>query len=191
MKTMQSVLLLCLALLSGAADAVVFNAVQPDKSTLKFTVKQMGVPVQGGFSRFAAQLDFDPAKPSAASAVIDADLSSVDAGSTEANDEVLGSQWFNVKAYPRARFVSSSVRSLGGNRYEAIGKLTIKGRTNTVTAPFTVVSQGSTARFDGSFILKRADYAIGEGEWASFDTVANDIRIVFHIQAASQPASRK
>ncbi len=191
MKLIQFIGLLCLAALAGSVQATVFNAVQLDKSRLDFTFKQMGVPVKGGFSRFAAQLNFDPAKPAAASAVIDADLSSIDAGSAEANDEVLGAQWFNAKVFPRARFVSNAVRALGGNRYEAVGKLTIKGRSQTVTAPFTYVGQGATARFDGAFTLKRADFAIGEGEWAAFDTVANEIQIVFHIQAASLPAPRK
>jgi polyisoprenoid-binding protein YceI len=180
-----------LAILAGSAQATTFNAVQLDNSQLGFTFRQMGVPVQGGFSRFAVQLNFDPYKPATASAVFDADLSSINAGSPEANDEVLGPQWFNAKVFPRARFVSSAVRGLGGNRYEAVGKLTIKGRTQIVTAPFTYVGQGATARFDGSFTLKRADFAIGEGEWAAFDTVANEIQITFHIQAAAQSAVRK
>jgi polyisoprenoid-binding protein YceI len=186
MNRIQSTLALSLVLLAGSAQAAVFNMVQLDKSQLGFAFTQMGVPVQGGFSRFTAQLNFDPAKPSAASAVIDADLNSIDAGSAEANDEVLGSQWFNAKVFPRARFVSSAVRALGGNRYEAVGKLTIKGRTQNVTAPFTFFGQGANARFDGGFTLKRADFAIGEGEWADFGTVANEIQIVFHIQAAAR-----
>jgi polyisoprenoid-binding protein YceI len=98
---------------------------------------------------------------------------------------VAGKQWFNTKAFPSARFVSSAVKPLGGNRYEVSGKLTIKGRSQEVTAPATFTPQGAAAAFDGSLTIKRADFAIGEGPWADFGTVANEIQIRFHILASS------
>ena len=61
------------------------------------------------------------------------DRASIDTGSTEGDDEVAGKLLFNTKAFPTTRFASSSVRSLGGNRYEVAGQLTIKGRTQAVT----------------------------------------------------------
>ncbi len=54
-----------------------------------------------------------------------------------------------------------------------------------VSAPATVVVEGNKATFDGAFLLKRADFAIGEGQWADFGVVANEIRITFHITVAS------
>lgn len=190
MKHIRLLGLLVLTVMALPAQAAVFNTVQLDKSRLGFTFKEMGVAIKGGFSRFNAQLNFDPAKPTAASAVIDVDLASVDAGSPDANDEVAGKLWFDTKAFPHARFVSSAVHALGGNRYEAIGTLTIKGRSRTIAAPFTYAGQGATARFDGGFTLKRADFAIGEGEWADFSTVANEVQVAFQIQAG-QSAARK
>lgn len=158
-------------------------AVIPDKSILSFVYKQMGVPVDGQFKNFSAKINFDPARLAAAQAEIDLDLASIDAGSAEANDEVAGKVWFNAKAFPRAKFVATGVKALGGNRYEASGKLTLKGQTREVTAPFTFAPQGNQSVFDGSFILKRADFAIGEGIWADFGTVANEIRIKFRFLA--------
>jgi polyisoprenoid-binding protein YceI len=61
--------------------------------------------------------------------------------------------------------------------------MTIKGRTQNITAPFTFSPQGNTAIVDGAFVLKRADFAIGEGSWADFGTVANEIQIKFHFLA--------
>lgn len=172
-------------LLPGTGIAAEFKTVHADKSTLGFVYKQMGVGMEGHFKKFATQLSFDPAKPATAKASMDVELGSIDAGSPEANDEVSGKQWFNTKAFPSARFVSSSVKPLGGNRYEVAGQLTIKGRSQNVVAPTTVTVQGNTATFDGSFILKRADFAIGEGPWADFGIVANDIQIKFRILASS------
>ena len=187
---MNKPLALTLALLlAGTTQAAEFNQVQPAKSSLNFSSRQMGVPVPGSFKKFNAQISFDPAKPTAASTTLEIDLASIDAGSKDANDEVVGKQWFNVKAYPTARFVSTGVKALGGNRYEAQGKLTIKGQTRDVTAPFTVTQNGSEAVFDGGFVFKRMDYAIGEGPWADVSAVANEIDIKFHVVATS--AARK
>jgi polyisoprenoid-binding protein YceI len=185
MKT--SVLAATLAGLTLVAPvrAAEYNAIAADRSSLDFVYRQMGVPVAGRFKKFAAQISFDPARPAAGKATLDVDLASIDAGSPEADDEVAGKVWFNTKGFPQARFVSSSVKSLGGNRYEVSGKMTIKGRTQEVSAPFTFTPQGGGAVIDGAFVLKRADFAIGEGAWADFGTVANEIQIKFRFLASA------
>lgn len=191
MKVFGILLALAFAVAAWPASAVTFGQVLPEKSRIGFTFTEMGVPVQGGFSRFDARVRFDPARPALAATQIDIDLGSIDTGSKEGNDEVAGPKWFNLKAFPRASFVSTAVRSLGNGRYEATGKLTIKGHTRNVVVPFNFSSQGDLARLDGAISIRRADYGIGEGEWADFSTVANDVRIVFQIQAAAKPAAGK
>ena len=191
MKKSQFFSLLLLAGAICGAQAAEFNQVQTGKSTLTFAYKQMGVPLEGKFGKFAVQIVFDPARINAAQARLEADLASIDTGSSEGNDEVAGKLWFNSKAYPAAQFVSSGVKALGGNRYEALGKLTIKGRTLDVSAPFTFKQEGAVGVFDGAFTLKRLDYAIGEGIWADVGTVANEVRIVFHIVTNAVPPAKK
>ena len=168
-----------------AAQAIEFSQVQPDKSAINFTYKQMGVAVDGKFRRFSSQISFDPAKPAAAKATFDVELASVDTGAPEGDDEVATKPWFNTKAFPTAHFVSGSVKALGGNRYEVAGQLTIKGKTQEVVVPATFTAQGNSGVFDGGFTIRRGDFAIGEGSWAKFDIVANDIQIKFRITAAS------
>ena len=177
-------LALALALATAfSAQAVEYTQIQADKSAINFAYKQMGVSMDGKFRKFAAQLSFDPAKPAAAKASLDVDLASVDTGAQESDDEVAGKPWFNTKAFPTARFVSSSVKAVGGNRYEVAGKLTIKGKTQDIVAPATFTAQGNSGVFDGSFTIRRGDFSIGEGAWAAFDIVANDIQIKFRMLA--------
>lgn len=172
-----------LALLAATAHAEEYNAILADKSSVAFVYRQMNVPIEGRFGKFAAQLKFDPARPAAASATIDIDLASIDTGTAEGDDEVAGKLWFNTKAHPTARFAATSFRALGGNRYEAVGKLTIKGRTQDMTAPFAFAQQGRNGIAEGALTIKRADFAIGEGIWADFGTVANEVQIKFRLQA--------
>lgn len=187
MKTTLSSLALIASLLTAApAHAVEYTQFQASKSSLSFVYKQMNVPVDGQFKSFRAKIAFDPAKPAAAKAEFEIDLASIDAGSKDANDEVAGKAWFNSKQFPVAKFVASSVKPLGNNRYEVAGKMSIKGKTLDLATPVTVTQQGSSASFDGNLVLKRADYAIGDGIWADFGTVANEIQIKFRLVASSK-----
>lgn len=176
----------CSLLASVTVQAAEFSDVQLNKSSLVFGYKQMNVPLDGTFARFNITARFDPAKPASGSARIDIDLSSIDTGNSDADEEVLGALWFDTKRYPQAQFVSSSMKSLGGERYQAAGKLTIKGKTLDVIAPFTVKQQGDTASFDGALAIQRLDYAIGTGLWADLGTVANEVSIKFHFVARNK-----
>jgi polyisoprenoid-binding protein YceI len=179
-----------MALMSTTATAVEFNHVQTNESTVTFAYKQMGVTMEGNFAKFTALASFDPAKLSKSQARIDIDLASIDTGSEEANGEVKSKLWFNTQAFPSAGFVATGVKVLGGNRYEATGKLTIKGKTLDVVAPFTFQSTATRGMFDGNFTLKRLDYNIGEGIWADVSAVADEIQIKFHLVVNASPAKK-
>jgi polyisoprenoid-binding protein YceI len=172
-------------LMSAAAHAQRVTAANLDKSAITFVGRQMNVPTDGKFGKFALQLVFDPAKLNESRVQLDVDLASIDTGSADGNDEVKGKAWFDVKNYPTAKFVSSAVKSLGGNRYEVTGKMTIKGRSKDVTAPFTFKPEGQGGLFEGAFALKRLDFAIGEGAWSDTDTVANEVQVKFRISGTS------
>jgi len=178
------------ALAVNAAQAAEFDTLHPDKSRMSFVYRQMNVPVEGSFKRFTGRIGFDPARPAQGTAQIEIDLASIDTGVAEANEEAAGKLWFNTGQYPVARFVSSSVKPLGGNRFEVAGKMSIKGRIRDVSAPVTFRQEGSTAVFEGGFVLRRADYGIGEGMWADFGTVANEVQIRFRL-VASGAAGKK
>jgi polyisoprenoid-binding protein YceI len=46
-----------------------------------------------------------------------------------------------------------------------------------------LIEQGKVAVFEGSFTIRRGDFSIGEGAWAKFDIVANDIVVKFRFTA--------
>jgi polyisoprenoid-binding protein YceI len=169
--------------------ALEFDQVQTNTSVLTFDYKQMGVAMDGKFKKFAAQISFDPDKLANARAHIDVMLESIDTGSRDADEEVSGKLWFNTKTYPLASFVSTGIKALGGNRYQASGHLSIKGKTLDIVAPVTFESEGQKGFFKGSFNIKRTSYAIGTGEWADLGTVADDIAIKFHLVVNTSPAA--
>ncbi len=62
MKRLALALMSVLVLVT-TAHAVEYNQVQPDRSRISFAYQQMGVPMEGSFSKFASLLSFDPTAP--------------------------------------------------------------------------------------------------------------------------------
>ena len=150
------------------------------KSRIRFVTKQMNVPVEGAFKKFDASVSFDPAKPEATKAEFEVDLGSIDLGSDEGNTEVRRKTWLDIDAFPKAKFVATSVKALGGGKFEARGPLTIKGATQPIVATFSVADAAGARTVDGEFPLKRLQYKIGEGPWADTETVADEVLVRFH-----------
>jgi polyisoprenoid-binding protein YceI len=170
------------SLFLGVAQA----QVDTTKSTVTATSKQMNVPVEGTFKKFSAQLDFDPAKPTAGSAKLSIDTASYDLGDDSYNQQVRGKEWFDTAHFPNATFVSSAIAPAGGNQFKVSGTLTIKGKSENVTVPVTLTQQGPTQTFDGTLPIKRSQFDIGTGEWKDTSVVADEVVIKFHIVAAKK-----
>lgn len=182
--------LLFLCLLSLNAMAVEYTVLLPEKSRVTFSSKQMGVPVEGHFKKFGGTISFDPAKPEAGKAQIEIDLASVDAGSADANDEVRGKGWFNLREFPTAKFTSESVRALGNNRFETKGKISIKGRTRDVVLPFDYKPEGANAVLEGTIPILRMQYGVGDGPWADTSVVADEVPVKFRLVIAPNPSKK-
>ena len=156
------------------------------KSQVMFAGKQMGVPTEGRFKNYTARIAFDPKQPEAAKVEVDIELGSIDTGSNEADTEVKKPSWFNVAAFPTAKFVSAAVKRLAPGRYEASGKLSIKGISQDVRIPFTAQSANGLTTFEGGFTLLRLQFKVGDGIWADTDTVANEVEVRFRLIATGR-----
>lgn len=174
MKLFSSLALAAVLLPAEAAT------LQPDKSDLSFTFKQMGVPVDGKFKKFDAQLDFDPKKPEAGKIAFTVDLGSVSLGDASFDAELAKAPWFDTKRNGKATFVSSGIKATGAGKYDVAGKLTIKGAVRDVVVPITLAN-GVAA---GSVPIKRLDFKIGDGEWTDTSVVANDVTVKFKLAFA-------
>ena len=174
--------LLALPLATGAQQ------IDYGRSQITVTSRQMNVPVEAKFTKFSAQLAFDPASPGAIKAQIEVDTASFDVGNDDVNIEALDKDWLDAKKFPKARFVSTSARSLEGGRYEARGPLTIKGRTHEIAVPYTLKSDaGGNSVIEGVFNIRRLQYSIGEGVWKHVDVVSDEVQIRFRLYTTSKP----
>ncbi|HEY5799829.1 MAG TPA: YceI family protein [Burkholderiaceae bacterium] len=153
------------------------------KSRASVVFKQIGVPVEAPFKKFSAVIDYDPAKPQAASARVEIEVASFDLGMAEMNQEVVKKEWFNAAQFPKATFVSTAIKAGAAGFLQASGKLTVKGRVLDVSFPVSVRKDGAATVFEGSLPIRRLAFLVGEGDWKDTDTVADEVTIKFRITA--------
>jgi polyisoprenoid-binding protein YceI len=151
----------------------------PAQSEIVFVSKQMGVPVEGRFKKFDAQIAFDPAKAAAGKIAFTVDMASATLGVKETDAELPKADWFNTAKFAQATFQSSSIKSLGTGKFEVSGALTIKGVSHNVVVPVTLSQSGATTTAVGAFALKRLVFKIGDNEWSDTSMVADEVQVKF------------
>ncbi len=169
-------------MLTCPLDAAAQAKLDAARSELAFTIKQMGVPVEGKFRKFDAQVAFDPKKPETGKVAFSIDLGSATMGNAEADAEMPKAVWFNAAKFPQATFQSASIKGLSGGRFEVAGKLSIKGNVRDVVVPVSLAQAGGATTATGTLAIKRLAFKIGEGEWSDTSIVADDVQVRFKLQ---------
>jgi len=169
------------SLLLGSATLSMAQSVDLAKSQISFGFKQENVPGEGKFRKFSAQVAFDAAKPEATRANIEVDVTSVDLGDAGWNTDIQNPSWFDTAKFPKAAFVAGAARALGGGKFEAPAKFTLKGVTRDVVASFTAKADAGGTLLEGVVPLKRNDYKMGEGPWSDVSVVANEVAVRFKV----------
>jgi polyisoprenoid-binding protein YceI len=174
-------------LAAAAAPACAQQKLVPAQSEIVFVSKQMGVPVEGRFKKFDAQLAFDPKNPEAAKIGLTIDLGSVALGVAETEAELAKPDWFSTRQFPQATFQSTGVKQNAPGKLEVAGKLSIKGISRDVVVPVALAQNGAQTTASGGFTLKRLDFKIGDGDWKDTSMVANDVQVKFKLALTGVP----
>ncbi|MBX9946357.1 MAG: YceI family protein [Reyranella sp.] len=160
-------------------------------SALTFTATQTGAFVNGRFPTWTGEIVLDPAALGGARIDIRIQTPSVTANNPDVDSLLRGGNFLDVRKFPEARFVATSIVALGGERYEARGQLTIRDVTRDAVLPFTLriaddpVQPGSLrAAARGRLPLKRLDYGVGQNDWAGTGQVANEVTVDVNIVAS-------
>lgn len=160
---------------SLAAD----GQIDTGKSSIVAVFEQEGVPVEAPFKRFSGRIVYDPAHVAGASASLDVETGSLDLGGDEYNAEVRKKSWFDSTAFPQATFRSTAIKAGAAGRFDATGALSLKGKTQTLTVPVTVKKTADGTAFDGSLVISRAAFGIGDAAWN--DVLEDKVTVRFHL----------
>lgn len=125
--------------------------------TLSITIQQIGAQVTGSFADWQATIDYDPETGTGQVRTI-IDTTSLSLGSV--TDQAKGAEFFDVTNHAQAEFEGEISRS-GGQSHEAVGTLTLVGRTVPVTLSFDLELTDDTAVMSGTTGLDRRDFGMG------------------------------
>ena len=97
------------ALKVDARDLVNPWTVDKTESTITFEFKEQGQSYTGCFDDFDLQIDLDPDQPQSGAIYLTINMASAVGGTDERNSALPGKDWFNVKSYPAAEFISTDI----------------------------------------------------------------------------------
>ncbi len=179
--------LLAAALLLAATPALAAAppawVVDKGASKVGFSGAMSGQGFSGRFTRFDAQIAFDPANLPASQVTAVIDTGSAVSGDASRDEALPTPDWFSVKAFPRALFKSKRIAAAGPGRYVADGDLTIRNVTRPVSLPFALTITGEVAKMTGSLSLDRSAFGVGQGQFKGGDTVALKVGVDVAITA--------
>lgn len=133
----------CKTLTVGLFAAIMFGSVPADAAdyvfdikgqhaSIGFRVKHLGYSwLTGRFDKFDGTFSYDPAKPEASKVSVEIDTASLSSNHGERDKHLRGPDYLDVEKFPKATFVSKSVKA-DGNKAKIVGDFTLHGITKEV-----------------------------------------------------------
>jgi len=165
-----------------AAPAPVWT-VDKTASSIRFSSSYEDTAFSGGFSRWDADIRFDPANLAGSSVSATIEVASAATGNADRDQALPTDTFFDAGKFPRAQFIAHTFKTLGPGRYEAIGTLTLRGVVKPLTLPFTLAIKGDEARMTASISLDRLAFGIGQNEWRSTASVPAAVKVTIALSA--------
>jgi polyisoprenoid-binding protein YceI len=128
----------------------------------------------GGFKSFTVNVAPIPKEDLAGCKItVEIDTDSLWADNPKLTAHLKSPDFFEVRKYPKATFVSSSVepQKSGDSTHKITGDLTLHGKTKTISFPAKVAVTPETVSITSQFTINRHDYGISYGRGKVHDNV--------------------
>lgn len=177
------------------SDAITTWKLDPAHTDITFAVKHMMIAtVRGRFSGVEGTLTGDPNDLANAKVEVKIDASTIDTRQEQRDDHLRSADFFEVEKFPEITFVSRQVTPKGGDAYEVVGDLTIRGVTQPITLDATFNGRGKDPwgnekiGFSAEGRLNRKDFGL---TWnapleAGGFLVSDEVRITIDAQFAGE-----
>jgi len=177
---------------TGDTDDVRTSEWEIDRShsAINFTINHFFTPVDGTFSDYSAEINFDPENLDASSINVSIPVESVNTRNDRRDNHLLSDDFFNAEQWPSIQFVSNSIEQTGNNQFVAKGQMTIRDVTREFELPFELLGvmdhpmQENTrvAGIVANAELMRTDYGVGVGDWAATAVVGDRVNITLNLE---------
>ena len=166
-------------------------------SDVSFSVRHMVfAKVRGHFTKWTADLKFDPASPTSSSVSVTIDATSIDTREPQRDGHLKSPDFLDVEKYPQITFKTTKVEKAGDKKYTVTGDLTIHGTTKAVNLDVEELGGGKDpwgnqrVAFAGKARVDRKEFGL---QWnQALETggvlVGESIDIELDIEAITKPA---
>jgi polyisoprenoid-binding protein YceI len=189
----KTILATALIILSFGVFAQSRWSVDPVHSNVKFAVSHLVISeVDGSFKSFTGSIASKSSDFTGSDIQFSMDVNSINTDNDMRDKHLKSDDFFNAEKYPKMTFQSTSFRKISGNKYQLLGKLTIRDVTKPVTFDVTF---GGTAKdgygntkagFRATTTINRLEYGL---KWNSLTeaggaVVGSDVTINLNLEFA-------
>lgn len=149
--------------------------------------------VEGKFTGFKGELQFDAKAPLKSlkgfSIKADIDAATIDTANEKRDKHLRSPDFFDVKKNPKLTFTSTKIKSKDGKKFQITGKLTMAGKTKTVTLDTKYLGsveayEVKRVSFVGKTTVKREDFGLTWNDIVEAGpVVGSEVEIELRIQA--------
>ena len=131
------------------------------ESSITFTIKNFGFDVDGNFSDFKIESNFNA--DTLAESFINAKIlvKSIFTDSEARDEHLMKSDYFDVEKHPEIEFKSSEIEKNKDGNYLVKGALIIKGTKKTIETFLTIKEEEKSISILANFAINRKDFGVG------------------------------
>ena len=152
-------------------------------SSLAFEFNQAGAQSGGHFKQFSTELAYDEKNLAASTLKVTVQIGSLDTQDQERDITLKDEDLFDAAKFPTATYFARSLDKTP-NGIVAMGKLTLRGVTKDLRLPLAIRSTPQGLELAGEATIKRLDYGVGQGEWASSEWVGDEVKLTWKVALA-------
>ena len=108
-------------------------SLDPTHSSVHFAVKHMVISqTKGSFTSYKLKVETNGLEFSDAKIELEIDVNSINTATTDRDNHLRATDFFDVEKYPTIKFVSKSMTKINEEDYKLVGDITIKGITKSI-----------------------------------------------------------
>lgn len=160
--------ILATSLIAGNVMAADYQVDKPGQHAfVNFKISHLGFSwMYGTFKDFEGKFSFDAKAPEKSTVEVTLKTNSLDTNHAERDKHIRSGDFLNVSKFPEAKFVSTEITNVDGNKMDVVGNLTIHGVTKQVVVNAELIGEGKDpwggyrAGFHGVTNIQMSDFGI-------------------------------
>ncbi len=168
--------------------------IDPTHSEVFFQVRHLVTKVRGRFSDFEGTISYDSAAPEQSAVNFSIKTASIDTNVGDRDTHLRSGDFFAADEHPALTFASKKIAKKGGENFDVVGDLSIRGTKKEITLPVTFLGNatdpwgGKRIGFEAETTINRKDFGLNWNaalEAGGF-LVGDEVKITLSIQAVAQ-----